>query len=111
MKKLLPLIIIVFATACDMRNPQQKAERLVEDYLANKYATGTQYSILKNTKVDTIFAPGTTASKSGGRPIIGWYIYTTYINKNAFGGLASHNILVTTDADCVKITKVTERGH
>jgi len=114
MKKLLPLLLAVFLTACftscDMRSSQQKAEKLVEDYLGNKFINGTQFSIVKNTTAEAIYAPAAAAVKPADRTVIGWYMYTIYLNKTALGGLASHTILVTIDADLLKITKVTNIG-
>ena len=108
MKKLLPFIIVALLFAgCDSRTPQQKADKLVENYLNSKYANTDGFSILKSGKADTIF---TTDSTKANKPrlIKGWYFYTSYITKSRFGSLANHDILIITDASCDKIVKVTE---
>jgi len=103
MKKLTLLLIVVLFASCDFRNNQKKAESLVIDYLNSKYATNEQFSIVKTSKVDTLFAADHTTT--------GWYIYTTYIHKTPYGSLKNHSIVAAIDPGFNKITMITERSH
>jgi hypothetical protein len=114
MKKLLPLILILLFSACDLRSKQKQAEKLVDDYLTSRFNPGN-YAVTDYGKVDTIFVADSSkagsAQKPAQRAVKGWYIYTTYIIKNKFGNVSNRTDIFITDADCSKIIKTQKSAY